>query len=105
MYTGHIYAHRSVHSPRFDTQGASEVPYAEAPRRGREGKGTGAPEILPGAWGFVAFSFAPPEGPKGSHVPGQQDPARLPGTPVLGALVAGRPGAFFLTTLEGPHGS
>jgi len=31
-------------------------------------------------------------------------PARPPGTPVLGALGAGRPGAFFLTTLEGPHG-
>ena len=48
----------------------------------------------------MPLSLAPPEGPMGSQVPGQQDPGP-PVTPGLEAWCAGGPGAFSLMILEG----
>ena len=62
------------------------------------------PQRAPGAWGFGAFCLALTEGPKGSQVPGQQDPGP-PVTPGLVAWSAGGPGVFSLTIPEGPQGS
>ena len=73
------------------------APCSEAPKREREEKRSGDPE---GPWkasrclGVGAFSFATPEGRKGSHVPGQQDPGPPGPQPYRSGVPGGSEGHF-----------